>query len=416
MTSIHALKLAAFLLAGSAAASPSPAPPAHSPEPAAASAGPSAASGSAETTLTISVAVANPLAVSRPRETVSVALAEIVKLAPGFDIKKAVIVDAAGRPVLSQLVDVDGDDSSDEIVFQTDLGAKETKTFKLMAGQRGSASREDYKAFGRFVRERHDDFAWENDLVAHRVYGPDLETCKKEPLTSSGVDVWVKRVAKLVVNDWYLTDNYHQDAGEGADFYAVGKSRGCGGLGIWANGKLQVSKNFIGSRVLANGPIRLVFELTYAPWEVGSKSVAETKRVVLDAGSHFNHFESTFTGASGALSVGLGIAKHPGGKVMVDGKRSSMRTWEPLDGGKSGNLGCAIVLPSGSSSREQQIESDYLLVTPLPASGRLSYYVGTAWDRAGSVPDATSWAKEVQGLSDRLAAPVKVTLAVAKAK
>ena len=37
---------------------------------------------------------------------------------------------------------------------------------------------------------------------------------------------------KLVVNDWYMTDDYHQDHGEGADLYGVGKSRGCGGLGI----------------------------------------------------------------------------------------------------------------------------------------------------------------------------------------
>ena len=409
MTSIHALKLAAFLLAGSAAASPSPAPPAHSPEPAAASAGPSAASGSAETTLTISVAVANPLAVSRPRETVSVALAEIVKLAPGFDIKKAVIVDAAGRPVLSQLVDVDGDDSSDEIVFQTDLGAKETKTFKLMAGQRGSASREDYKAFGRFVRERHDDFAWENDLVAHRVYGPDLETCKKEPLTSSGVDVWVKRVAKLVVNDWYMTDNYHQDAGEGADFYAVGKSRGCGGLGIWSGGKLQVSKNFAGTRVLANGPIRLMFELTYAAW--GTARVTETKRVTLDAGAHFNKFESTFKGGKGALSFAVGIAKHPGGVVDVDDKASWMRVWEPLNEGKSGNLGTAIVLPTGAKVEAQQTDLDFLLVTPAPKSGPLTYYVGTSWDRTSAAGGAASWTKEVQLLSSRIANPVQVKLA-----
>ena len=51
---------------------------------------------------------------------------------------------------------------------------------------------------GRFVRERNDDFAWENDLVAHRVYGPALETAKKEPLVSSGIDVWVKRTHRFM--------------------------------------------------------------------------------------------------------------------------------------------------------------------------------------------------------------------------
>ena len=99
--------------------------------------------------------------------------------------------------------------------------------------------------YGRFVRERFDDFVWENDLVAHRMYGPALETAAKEPLVSSGIDTWVKRAHRLVVNDWFMTGDYHRDQGEGADFYGVGKSRGCGGLGLWAGGKLNVSKNFV---------------------------------------------------------------------------------------------------------------------------------------------------------------------------
>ena len=48
--------------------------------------------------------------------------------------------------------------------------------------------KEQYKAFGRFVRERFDDFTWENDKVAHRTYGKALETWKGEPLTSSTID------------------------------------------------------------------------------------------------------------------------------------------------------------------------------------------------------------------------------------
>ena len=361
------------------------------------------------------VTLTNPLAARRSAETIALALADLVKLVPGLDLKKTLVVDAHGRPVLSQLVDTDGDETPDQLVFQADFGASEIKTFKLRTGERANASEADYKAYGRFVRERHDDFAWENDLVAHRVYGPDLETCKKEPLTSSGVDVWVKRVSKLVVNEWYMTDNYHQDHGEGADFYAVGKSRGCGGLGIWSGGKLAVSKNFTGSRVLANGPIRLVFELTYAAWGTGGMRVTETKRVTLDAGSHFNRFESTFKGAKAALPIGIGIAKHPGGAVEVDAKAAWMRVWEPLDGGKSGNLGTAIVLPPGSPVEAQQTDLEYLAVTPAPKNGPLAYYAGTAWDRAGAIADAAAWTKEVQLLSSRLANPVLVTLAAVPA-
>jgi len=321
-------------------------------------------------------------------------------------------MDASGAEVLSQLVDMDGDETADEIVFQTDFGPKESKTFQLKVGQRHPFARDDYRVYGRFVRERHDDFAWENDRVAHRMYGPELETFAKESLISSGIDTWVKRVPKLVVNDWYMTDNYHQDVGEGADLYGVGKSRGLGGIGVWAGSKLHVSKNFTQSRVLASGPIRLVFELTYAPWDAGGTQVAETKRVIIDAGSQFNCLESTFTGHKGKLVAGIGLAKHPGSTVKTDARNGAMWAWEPLDGGKAGNLGTAVVLPSGSHLDEHHNELDYLVVTNVPASGRLVYYAGSAWDRAGRIRDAADWAAEVQSLASRLAAPVKISLRI----
>jgi pectinesterase len=390
--------LAGLLAPASASAAPASQPPA--------AAAPAAIP---DKTDVIVVTLTNPLAARRPAETIALALADLVKLVPGVELKKLQVVDAKGKLVLSQLVDSDGDETPDQVVFQTDLGPSESKSFKLRVGERASAVEADYKAYGRFVRERHDDFAWENDLVAHRVYGPDLETCKKEPLTTSGVDVWVKRVPKLVVNEWYMTDNYHQDHGEGADFYAVGKSRGCGGLGIWSGGKLQVSKNFTSSRVLANGPIRLVFELTYAAW--GTARVTETKRVTLDAGTHFNKFESTFKGGKGTQSFAVGIAKHPGGVVDVDDKAPWMRVWEPLNEAKSGNLGTAIVLPLGAKVEAQQTDLDFLLVTPAPKSGPLTYYVGTYWDRTSATGSAASWTKEVQLLSSRIANPVQVKLA-----
>lgn len=364
----------------------------------------------------VSVTLVNPLAAPRPSETVVVTRSELVKVAPSFDITKALVVDAQGAAVPSQLVDMDGDETPDQIVFQTNLAARETKTFELRLGQRPPASRAEFKVYGRFVRERHDDFAWENDVVAHRVYGTDLETYKKDPLVSSGVDVWVKRVPKLIVNDWYLTGDYHRDLGEGADFYSVAKSRGCGGLGVWAGGKLAVSRNFTSSRVLASGPIRLVFDLSYAPWDAGGARVAEVKRVTLDAGSHFNRFESTFTAKDrNALSVGVGIAKHPGNLLKVNVKPAHqtpwMAVWEPLDGGKSGHLGCAAVLSPGSRAETQATDSDYLLVTPASPVGPTIYYVGTAWDRASGLADITGWTKEVESLGNRLAAPVKTTLA-----
>jgi len=367
----------------------------------------------------LSITAANPSAFARGRETIALSGSELAKLAVGFELKKALLVDAGGRPVLSQLVDTNGDDEPDELVFQADFAPAEVKRFNLRLGQRRPVAAADYKVYGRFVRERHDDFVWENDLVAHRMYGPDLETFAKEPLVSSGIDTWAKRTPKLVVNEWYMTDDYHQDAGQGADFYGVGKSRGCGGVGVWVGGKLYTSRNFTHSRVLANGPIRLIFELSYAPWEVPGGHVSETKRVILDAGMPFNRFESTFTGSKGALSIGIGIAKHPGGALQLDARSRAMRVWEPVkdtQGTASGNLGCAVVLSPSAPLDAQASELDYLAVTPTDSAGQLAYRVGSAWDRGGHVRDADAWAKTVEGVAAKLAVPLQVQVTSAAAR
>jgi len=262
----------------------------------------------------VELKVENLLAEARGTETLAVEVGDLLRIVPSLDPAHLVVIDAAGHALLSQLIDVNGDDSLDELAFQVTLGANEAKTFRIQPGERKPLRVDEYKVYGRFVRERHDDFAFESDRVAHRMYGPDLETWKKEPLTSSGIDVWAKRTKRLVINDWYLTDDYHRDNGDGADLYSVNEARGCGGLGVWQGGKLWVSHNFVRSRVLANGPIRLIFELDYPAYDTGNGKVWETKRVTVDAGRNFNRFESLFKVEAGArpAAVGIGIAKHAG--------------------------------------------------------------------------------------------------------
>ena len=226
-------------------------------------------------------------------------------------------------------MDEDGDGTFDRLVFQSDFAPREAREFRLELGEARKPRLADYRVYGRFVRERHDDFAWENDRVAFRVYGEALETFEKEPLTSSTVDAWSKRTRRLVLNDWYLVDDYHRDHGDGGDFYSAGRSRGCGGSGLVVEGALAVSKNFRSSRVLAAGPIRLVFEVVYPEWEKPGLKATEVKRVTLDAGSHFNRFESFYTvEGEGPITWAAGIRLAKGVVPRVDRERGILRTWE----------------------------------------------------------------------------------------
>jgi hypothetical protein len=280
----------------------------------------------------------------------------------------------------------------------------------LSVGERRIPSAQDFKAYGRFVKEREDDFAWENDRIAHRMYGKALETWPQEPLTSSAVDVWVKSVPRLVINDWYMVDDYHRDHGEGGDFYSAGNSRGCGGNGIWVDGKLYPSANFVNSRVLANGPIRVMFELTYPAWDAAGAHVSEVKRVTLDAGQNLNRFESHYTIENGnaELEDGIGIRKGDHASISTSRELGFLRSWETLPD-DHGQLGCAVIPGPSHLISFAEDAKNYLAITKIPEKRILTYYAGFGWSKGG-FPTVQDWDRYVSESTRRLRSPVEVKL------
>jgi pectinesterase len=366
-----------------------------------------AATPQASTTVTLT----NPIATARPAETIELTV-DSLKHALTFDDLRKIHVkdDKTGKDLLTQAVDLDDDGTFELVVFQADLGASERRTFSLSVGERHIAMRDEFRAYGRFVRERRDDFVWENDLVAHRMYGAALETWAQEPLTSSAVDVWVKKTPRLVVNDWYMVDDYHQDHGEGADLYSAGKTRGCGGNGIWQNGKLYPSANFRGTRVLANGPLRVMFELVYDPWDAGGQKLSETKRITLDAGQRLNRFESRYSvPAPRVLQQAIGIKKAAGADVSVRKEAGVMRTWEAF-AGNNGNVGCGVIADPREVADAPELDGNVLLVTRVAAGTPAVYWAGSAWDRGGAIATAAAWDRYLDDWAARLRAPVVVTV------
>jgi hypothetical protein len=323
-------------------------------------------------------------------------------------VKVHVFEEPGGRELLVQAVDSDGDYDPDQLVFQADFAARQKRSFRLVLGERRKPGRDEYRAYGRFVRERFDDFAWENDKVAFRMYGPGLETWEREPLTSSTVDAWSKSTRRLAINDWYMVDDYHKDHGEGGDFYSAGKSRGCGGSGVWKDGKLYVSRNFRDSRVLANGPIRLIFELSYLAWDAAGAQVSERKRVTLDAGSNLNRFESVYTTAGpGGWSWASGIRKAGDAQVRVAREQGIVRTWEALKSyGDNGQLGCGIVLDPARVADVVEADGNVLVVAKPGAP--TAYYAGSGWNRSGDFADLAAWDRYLDEFARRIASPLKI--------
>ena len=359
----------------------------------------------------IRLRVKNVLDAARGPETVEVTAADLAGRAGPDDLPRLVVTDAkTGHEVLAQAVDENGDGTFDRLVFQAAFAAGESREFVLSRGEPRKPGRGEYRVYARFVRERHDDFAWENDVVAFRMYGEDLETFEAEPLTSSAVDAWSKRTNHLVLNDWYLVDDYHREHGEGGDFYPAGRTRGCGGSGLVVDGALAVSKNFRASRVLASGPLRVVFELVYPEWENPGLKVTEVKRVTLDAGSHLNRFESFYTtDGAGPVTWASGIRKAEGVVPRLDRARGLVRTWEHLGNyGDNGWLGCGVVVDPAAVVDFTESGGNELVVSRTPKGQPATWYAGSGWDRGGDFPDAAAWDRFLDGFVSRLRSPLKV--------
>jgi hypothetical protein len=358
------------------------------------------------------VTLKNPINVSRSSETVVLQAAELQRLLSVDDIRRVhVREESSGHDVLVQAVDTNDDGKFEELIFQTDIGPQETQKFELSVGDRQVLRREDFKAYGRFVEERRDDFAWENDRVAHRMYGAALETWAQEPLTSTAVDVWTKRARRLVINDWYMVDDYHRDHGEGGDFYSAGSSRGCGGTGLWVGGRLYPSANFRRSHVFANGPIRVVFELAYETWDAGGVRVSEVKRITLDAGQNLSRFESHYAFQDGPrdLLQAVGIRKVKGSNASFNRERGLVRNWEPLQ--SEGELGCGILINPAEAVDFPEDKGNYLVTTRIPPNNTAVHYAGFGWTNSGDFHTVEDWDRYLENYAARLRSPLEVRLA-----
>jgi hypothetical protein len=359
----------------------------------------------------LTVKAVNKLDLARRSQTIEISARDLAALGEK-DLTKIHVQDSSGKEILTQAVDTDYDDfhKPDIVIFQADFGPHETKTFTITAGAKHEYAAGDFKAYGRFVRERFDDFAWENDLIAHRTYGKALITWKGEPLTSSAIDIWSKRTSKLVINDWYMVDNYHADNGEGMDDYSAGATRGCGGSGVWSNNKLYAPTNFVDSRVLANGPIRVMFELVYEPFSAGGLNVSEVLRISLDAGSQLDHFQNFYmVQPAGEIAVAVGLKKVKDEQKEFNAAHGWLAIWESMEKNQGMQGVAAIVDPAALAAPAEDERNNFLLLKP--AAGKaVSYWAGFAWDRAGRITSAASWKKYVDEFAEGLSTPIEVSV------
>jgi len=389
----------------------------------------------------VAVKVTNPAALRRETETVEVSVGDLV--ASGIDRRVfasnqlSILDGLSSRVIDSQTYASEPNQFPDKFIFQVDLAPNETRTYYVIPSAALAAVPPPIvKTMARYVPERYDDFAWESDRIAHRTYGQAL--IPVEHTITSGPDVWIKKTRGLIVDTMYATKHYHEDNGEFMDDYRVGHSRGDGGVGIWDGKKLYTSSNWRNWRVITTGPVRSVFELTYDAWDCAGRSVSETKRYSIDAGSWFTKASSTFTAPGDApLTIAIGLAERACGTngtelIGQDQAEGWLSYWQPEDKPK-GIIGDAIILPAGTiqeftnddpNMTDAKIHAEVpqpthegappirnlLAITQAQVGKPYTYYFGATWDRSGDFTNHTQWETYVAGFAARRDAPLQVTV------
>lgn len=321
--------------------------------------------------------------------------------------------------LVTQSIDEDGDGILDLIIFQPEIKANSSQSYDIVTITDAERPEAPELCYSRFVPERTDDYAWENDKVAFRVYGPVAQQMIEDKIPggtlSSGVDAWLKRVDYPIINKWYKkatdgTGSYHEDTGEGLDNFHVGPSRGVGGIAVKVDTAYYISKNYTKWRTITTGPLRTSFYLEYANWDAAGNEITESKVISLDLGQNFSKYETNIKGTD-EISAGLTLHDKKG-VVSGDKEKGWLSYWEPID---DSEIGIAIV---ASKKYFNDFETYDVEVKDLSNAyahlnvidNKVVYYAGFAWKKSKQFPTKELWESHLDRFSEQINNPLIVTL------
>jgi hypothetical protein len=218
-----------------------------------------------------------------------------------------------------------------------------------------------------------------------------------------------------VLDKWYALDlakkqSYHTDHGEGFDGFHVGDTRGCGGLGLWVDGKLVTADVYQIAEVAWTGPEVAEFRTLYQyPLKIAGKPVYELRTTRLRMGSRFSEVVSQFTHSTSArgkggkpiadfpYEAGIGLTTQTAdAKTEIDPAKGFISVYGPFPGG---GLGTAVLIDPAKIIRTQELPAtdkerknrQVLLITRPDAEGRVSYRCGFAWAGDGAIKTPAQW-------------------------
>ena len=353
---------------------------------------------------TLKVSISNPA--NEYREQVAELPADTIfkrlKIQGG---REFIVFDAGGLEVPYQL------SSDGKVLIEAGVRPKGTQTFTI---RRGTPKVYKTVCYGRIFPERKDDFAWENDRGAYRVYGPALQKTGEK---SYGVDVWTKNTPELVLDQryWiedvvmmpaveklrkenrqrgdslYRLNSYHNDHGRGSDLYRVGATLGCGTPALIVDDELVYPYCFKTYRILDEGPLRFSVQLDYESKVIGEDTITEHRIITLDKGSNFNRSTVWYDGFTTVVELATGVVVHQEDRNSVVLAKDYVHYADPTDNIPVNNcqLFVAALFPDGVNETAirqfKKVDSGAvghaLGIVDNYSGLPYTYYFGSAWSK-----------------------------------
>ena len=353
---------------------------------------------------TLKVSISNPA--NEYREQVAELPADTIfkrlKIQGG---REFIVFDAGGLEVPYQL------SSDGKVLIEAGVRPKGTQTFTI---RRGTPKVYKTVCYGRIFPERKDDFAWENDRGAYRVYGPALQKTGEK---SYGVDVWTKNTPELVLDQryWiedvvmmpaveklrkenrqrgdslYRLNSYHNDHGRGSDLYRVGATLGCGTPALIVDDELIYPYCFKTYRILDEGPLRFSVQLDYESKVIGEDTITEHRIITLDKGSNFNRSTVWYDGFTTVVELATGVVVHQEDRNSVVLAKDYVHYADPTDNIPVNNcqLFVAALFPDGVNETAirqfKKVDSGAvghaLGIVDNYSGLPYTYYFGSAWSK-----------------------------------
>ncbi len=348
------------------------------------------------------ITITNPSLTERLDEVVEIAASDLQLTAQ--NVGHFALYDENNNSIPYEVVYRDSVPSS--ILFQVSIrgGMQDTYTWK-----EGKPLSPKTKVFARFVPERKDDFAFENEYAAYRMYGPALAN----EYPSNGVDLWLKCTDELVVDSFYYRElqqgySYHIDWGKGLDCYKVGHTLGCGGIAPFYHDSLMVGKHYNTWEILEQGALRTTFRLSYDNME---------QTITLQAGTPYCQSQIVFKPFVADMTiidtfqVAAGIYLHDSldnVSYQQQGHWIAYAENAVSDAGvPAGRNYAGVIMPQAIETRI--VDNSLLTLAPYVAGDTITYYFAGGWSK-WHFPNDADWFTEIAKQSDLLNYPLQVTI------